>query len=100
MTYQPLVTWSARRRATTAAMGKGMGRFEARRKLEALSEDQVSEVIQTGCINFGVVPPAGAAAGVGAIGDGEIIRKIDEFCKAHPEVVEAITKGLLILIGL
>ncbi len=95
------VPWMARRRATTEAMQKhGLSRFEARRKLAEPTDDQINQIVQEKCQAFGVAIPETSGEGFGAIGDGSVIQAIKEFCDEHPEVVAAIVKALLLLVGL
>ncbi len=85
----------ARRRATVAATEKGLSRFEARRRLDKVPDAEVDTVIETECRAAGV-----STAVPRAIGDGAIIDRIKQVCKENPELVSAIMKALLALIGL
>lgn len=76
---------------------QGLNRFAARRKLEEVTDDQVDEIVHAKCVEFEVVPPL-AVSGFGAIGDGTIIQGIKDFCDAHPELISAIVKALLLLV--
>ena len=97
--FHRLALAQARRGATLEAMKKhGLSRWEARRRLDEPTDEQVNEVIQEKCVAFGVVPPS--PEGRGAIGDGTIIQGIKEFCQEHPELVKAIFSALLLLVGL
>lgn len=97
MAFHPLVNRAARRRAIDDAVAAGVSRFTARRKIMALRDLDVDQVVATECARAGVVPPEPVTEGVGA---GEIIQGIKEFCEAHPELVAAIAKALLLLVGL
>jgi hypothetical protein len=96
MATHPFARMKARQRALDAAVKTGMRRAEARQKLNDLADAKVDEVITTEAAKAGVALPAASRK----LGDGTIIAKIEEFCKAHPELIDAITKGLLVLIGL
>lgn len=101
--FHPLVNVAARRRATLEAMDtRGLSRWEARRKFAEPTDEQISEVIRQKCVEFGVVPPSRESleGGLGAIGDGTIIKAISDFCKEHPELISAIVKALFLLVGL
>lgn len=102
MKYHPIAVRMARRRAINEATDRGVPWLEARRKINRASDEEVSGVIQAECVRMGVAPPMSppTSEGLGAIGDGTIIRTIQEFCETHPELIKAITAALLLLVGL
>lgn len=105
----PITALRFRREAVSEIMKqKGVGRFKARDILNDATDSEVAYCLQSACDEAGVSAPPALAALIqtddagpfGAIGDGTIIRAIVDFFKAHPEIIAAAVKALLLLVGL
>ena len=104
----PFTALRFRRDAVPELMAtRGVSRREARHILDDASDKEIAHSLQSACKEAGVsLPPelaefiSAVSEGFAKIGDGSFIKAIIAFFKAHPELVAAALKLLLMVIGI